>query len=268
MSYQIIDTHVHVFPDAILERSMAALQGVEGVKAYGDGSLAGLRSSMKRAGIGCSLVLPVATKPRQFDSVNRFATSLNALPDVRSLGGIHPDCEDLEGRLDELAARGFRGVKLHPDYQGRDIEYEGYIKILEGCRKRGMIAVIHAGLDPAFPEHIHCPPDRSARVVKALTTGKPFIVLAHMGGVAQQDLAEEHLVGLPVYFDTSYVLDKIPREQLLRMIRTHGAEKILFATDSPWTDTAALVRYFDSLPLTGEERAAILHKNAEELFGF
>lgn len=267
--YRIIDTHTHVFPDAIARKSMDALESVESVKAYGDGTLAGLKSSMEKSGVDLSLVLPVVTKPKQFESVNRFAAYLNTVPGIRSLAGIHPDCEGVDEKLDELKEAGFAGVKLHPDYQGRDIDHPGYIKILERLRDRGMIAVIHAGFDPAFPDHIHCPPDRSAPVVKALTgNGRPFIVLAHMGGLFQEELVLRHLVGLPVYFDTSYMLDKRPTETFLEILRAHGTDRVFFASDSPWTDVASYVSHFFSLPLTEEEREALLHGNAERFFGF
>ena len=41
-------------------------------------------------------------------------------------------------------------------------------------------------------------------------------------------------MGKPVYFDTGVVLDTMEEAQFLRIVRNHGADKILFATDSPW----------------------------------
>ena len=51
------------------------------------------------------------------------------------------------------------------------------------------------------------------------------------------------------------------------MIRAHGVEKFLFATDFPMWDHKEELEKFNRLALTGEERDAILHKNAEKVLG-
>lgn len=55
-----------------------------------------------------------------------------------------------------------------------------------------------------------------------------------MGGWKLWDDVEKYLVGTPIYFDTAFTLNFITDEQLLRIIKNHGSEKILHATDSPW----------------------------------
>ena len=91
------------------------------------------------------------------------------------------------------------------------------------------------------------------------------LVLAHMGGNALYDDAERYLVGKNVYFDTAYVLDKMQQEQFLRMVRNHGCDKILFASDSPWAGQKEYVQLFQSLPLTQEEKEKIGYENAKIL---
>ena len=91
------------------------------------------------------------------------------------------------------------------------------------------------------------------------------LVLAHMGGFMQWDDVEEYLVGQPVWFDTAVVFGKIPDEQFIRMVRNHGNDKILFASDSPWADQKEFVKHLQSLPLTGEEKDNIFHNNAVRL---
>ena len=112
----------------------------------------------------------------------------------------------------------------------------------------------------------------SAEVIKKLHAGednpKPFVILAHLGANEQHDEVEKHLVGLPVYFDLGVVLGVVEKEQLLRIIRAHGADKILFATDTPWHDQKADRLYFESLPLLEEERQAIAFRNARRILGF
>ena len=49
------------------------------------------------------------------------------------------------------------------------------------------------------------------------------------------------------------------------MIKSHGAHRILFGTDTPWTGQAEAVSVLRSLPLEDEEREQIFWKNAREL---
>jgi predicted TIM-barrel fold metal-dependent hydrolase len=53
----------------------------------------------------------------------------------------------------------------------------------------------------------------------------------------------------------------------MRIVRNHGADRILFATDSPWSGQGETVRYLKGMYFTEEELDRILHGNAEELLG-
>ena len=104
-------------------------------------------------------------------------------------------------------------------------------------------------------------------VVKAVTKEKPFIVLAHMGGAKQIDLVERCLTGLPVYFDTSFVLDGTEKERIADVIRSHGIGKILFGTDSPWRSAKQYIGIIKSILPDPEERDAVFSKNCAGLLG-
>ena len=54
-------------------------------------------------------------------------------------------------------------------------------------------------------------------------------------------------------------------DTVMEVIRAHGTHRILFATDCPWGDPAAFVRYVRALPLTESEREDIFHRNAQRL---
>ncbi len=263
-----IDFHTHIFPDSIASSTIERLQTVGGIPAHTDGTASGLRCSMSQAGIDKAVVLPVVTKPSQFESINRFAAEINAQNDrLLSFGGIHPDNEDIEAKLDHIASLGLKGIKLHPDYQGVFIDDPRNVRILKEAVKRDLIVVIHAGIDIGLPDVVHCPPARAAAVLDELgqVPDRPRIILAHVGGWGCWDDVERFLVGKPVYLDLGFSLGQIPDEQLLRIIRNHGAHRILFASDSPWGDQAADKAYFESLPLTVDEREQIAWRNAKSL---
>ncbi|MBQ4244497.1 MAG: amidohydrolase family protein, partial [Clostridia bacterium] len=51
------------------------------------------------------------------------------------------------------------------------------------------------------------------------------------------------------------------------IIRKHGADKILFATDSPWVDRKGYLKAFFSLGLSEDENRKILGTNAAGILG-
>ena len=64
------------------------------------------------------------------------------------------------------------------------------------------------------------------------------------------------------------ILSMAPKSQTERIIRAHGAGRILYASDYPWSDLSSNVGLMKSLDLTEREKELILCKNAEKiLFG-
>ena len=265
----IIDFHTHAFPAALAAKTIPMLAEKSGATPFTDGTAEDLSARLRASGIDLGVVLPVVTRPGQFDSVNAFAAQLCQTEGLISFGGIHPDDETPEEHLRKIKDMGLRGIKIHPDYQGVYIDDPRYIRIAKEAVRLGLTIVTHAGVDDGFPEEVHCPPERAARFVKAVyedneeAPGK--IVFAHGGGNRQFDGVIEHLAGLDVYFDLSYILSYAAPETVTEIIRAHGAHKILFGTDCPWGDPGAFVRFVRALPLTENEREDIFHRNAERL---
>lgn len=261
----IIDFHTHIFPDKIAARSIEALSKVSGVKAATDGTLNGLLVSMERSGVDLSVILPVVTKPSQFESVNTFAAKVNEQYEGKllSFGGIHPDSEDYKAELKCIKELGLPGIKLHPDYQGVMIDDIRYMRIIEYADALGLTILVHAGIDIGLPEPVHCPPDKARKVLDTLKPKK--LVLAHMGGWKQWNEVYEYLAGEPVYLDTAFCFDYMSREDFLKLCEKHGMDKILFATDSPWSDAGRDMKMINSMPLTDEAKEAIFAGNAMRL---
>ncbi len=264
----IIDFHTHIFPDAIAAATIEKLESfTPEARANTDGTLSGLFASMEQGNIDYSVVLPVVTRPRQFDSINSFAAANNN-GKLIYFGGIHPDCDELEQKVDHIAELGLRGIKLHPDYQSTFVDDERYIRIVRRALERGLFVTFHAGVDIGMPEIVHCPPERASRLLDAvddLNKGEPRIVFAHLGGCGMLDGVMTRLVGRNCLFDTGFNLQSEPTERVVELIRAHGVDKILFATDSPWRDQRKSVDYLCALPLTDEEKRLILGENAARL---
>lgn len=262
----IIDFHTHIFPDKIASKTIEYLSSKGGIPPFAIGTSESLASKMDDAGVYISVTLPVVTSPHQFDSINRFAYEINKLYNGKliSFGGIHPLCDDIYGKMKFLKESGFKGVKIHPDYQGEYITHEGYIKILECARDLDLIVVTHAGVDCGFPgEPVKCPPILAKELIKKVPHTK--LVLAHLGGNEMTDEVFSHLLGEDVYFDTAYVLRKTNEKIFKELISRHGENKILFATDSPWSDIKNDVEILKSYGLSKDTEEKIFYKNAKNL---
>lgn len=261
----IIDFHTHIFPDKIAARSIEALSKVSGVKAATDGTLNGLLSSMDKSGVDISVIMPVVTKTAQFETVNTFAAQVNEQYRGRllSFGGIHPDSEDYKSELKRIKELGLPGIKLHPDYQGVMIDDVRYMNIIEYADALGLVILVHAGIDIGLPEPVHCPPDKARKVLDTLHPKK--LVLAHMGGWKQWDEVYEYLAGQQVYMDTAFSFDCMKPEMFMKLCKKHGTDKILFATDSPWSAARRDMEFIQRLPFSDSEKEAVLYGNAKKL---
>ncbi len=261
----IIDFHTHMFPDKIAERTISYLAEICQTTPHTDGTYTGLKQSTLEAGIDLSVALPIVTNPKQFASINHFAAE-HQEGEILSFGSIHPDSADYKEELRYIKSLGLKGIKLHPDYQDTYFNDIRYKRIVSYATELDLIVSVHAGLDPKCPDDIHCTPAMSRELIDEVNPER--LVLAHMGGNLQWNAVEELLVGQNVYLDTGVVLDSMPEEQFLRMVRAHGSDKILFATDSPWADQKKFIDILSDMSLTDEERENIFSGNARKLLDF
>ena len=264
----IIDFHTHIFPDSIAPATIRALSAAGGIPAHTDGTADGLACSMEKAGIGLSVNLPVLTQPHQSTRVNEKL--IRNLDETRAkgilpFGGIHPDYENFREILRMLKDAGIPGIKLHPAYQATDIDDERYLRIIDAASELGLVVITHAGLDIGIPEHNYASVDMILHVIERVRP--PRFVLAHMGGWNDWETVKKYLAGAPVWLDTAFSLDEgfLSDDDFIRLCRAHGTDRILFATDSPWSDQSAYVQAVRRMPFTEVEREAILSGNALKL---
>lgn len=268
----IIDSHTHIFPEKIAKAALDRLSSVIQLTPATDGTINGLRSSMEKSGIDISVVLPIVTNPHQFDSILRFAVHINENyadctgPRLLSLAGIHPIAENYKDQLRLIKDEGFAGIKVHPNYQGLHFDDIHYLRLIYAASELGLSVITHAGADPYTPEEFFCTPQMILNVIREVAP--PRLIIAHMGSNENYDEAESVLCGQNIYLDTAYSIMHMSEEQLTRMIHKHGADKILFGTDSPWTQPKDCADRLQALTgLSREEKELILHGNAEYLFG-
>ena len=278
----IIDFHTHTFPKKISAGVVEKLASVSHTMPFTDGSAGALAASMRSAGVDWSVNLPVMTYAGQVEKVN---TSLIAQQEelraqgIITFGGIHPDYENYRGELRRLKDAGIPGIKLHPAYQGVDFDDPRVMRILDRANELGLIVITHAGIDIGLYDHDYCSVAQILRVLKEVRPDR--LVLAHMGGWARWDAVERDLAGAPVWLDTAFAVgpvtpypgsDSAPFRSMnledadfVRLVRKHGADRILFATDSPWENQTDYIRRIERTPLTDGEKRAVFSGNAAAL---
>lgn len=272
----IIDVHTHVYPEKIAERAIAKLEAASGVSAKTNGLKSGLLDSMGKAGIDYSVLLPVATSAKQVDAINEEAVKTNQTAQktgLFSFGAIHPDTENYGEVLEHIKQGGIKGIKIHPDYQNTFFNDIRYKRIVEKATELGLYILVHCGVDIGLPDPVHCPPEQILEVLSE--TGTDKLILAHMGAWRLWDQVEDVLIGQDVYMDTAFSLDCIPgvegmlsKERFVKMVRSHGADRIVFGTDSPWAGQRECVEWVQDTALTEDEKKMIFFDNMRKILGF
>lgn len=264
----IIDFHTHIFPDKIAKKTIDLLAEKGGVPPFSDGTVDRLLRQMDAAGVDISVTLPVLTKPSQFESVNGFAAEINRAFEGRliSFAGIHPRCEDIDKKMKFIKESGFRGVKIHPDYQETFITDEGYLRIMECAKEYDLIVITHAGADAGYRGvPVKCPPKLALELIRRVR--HPKLVLAHYGANEMFPDVLETLCGEDVYFDTAYILRFIGEDTFKKILKKHGEDRILFATDSPWSDIKNDINIIKSFNLDKNTEKKLFCENAKKLLG-
>ena len=268
----IIDFHTHAFPDGIAAKALQAMYG-ECVKypqsnyltlKY-DGTLAEARRIEKEGGADYFVQLAVATSPRHQMNVNNFALKAAECPEIFAYGSIHGAASDSLEELERLHAAGAKGIKLHPDEQGIELDDVRLYPVYELMSELEMPCMIHAGFDPFSPERSHASPAQILKVHRDFP--KLTMILAHLGGLHDWDAVEELLAGKGMWMDTSIVSTCLSPERAARIIRQNGAEQVLLGSDLPWTTIKEAHDYLLSLPLTDREKELIAGRNGARLLG-
>ena len=263
---KVIDFHTHLFPDAVAGKAVAKLVDSAMAVPHTDGTAKGLYNSAIDAGIDKCLVMPVLTSPKQFDSVNKFATEINrgSFSEILlSFGGIHPDCDDLEGKIAYLKDCGFKGLKIHPEFQQTDIDDKKYLQIAEAAEKYGLILLTHAGYDASCPSDRHCTPEKLKKFIKNSSCSK--LVLAHLGGLQSWLQVMDFICGENVCLDSAHIFPYIDDKLFSLIAEQHGTDKILFATDSPWKDQKEYIAKIKSFKFSEIIEKQIFYENAARL---
>ena len=279
--YSVIDSHCHVYPEKIAAKAVESTDHFYDTHAHGQGTVSDLLAVGEAAGCDGYVIQSVASTPHHVASINRFiATAISEAESgghsgkLTGLGTLHPDHPDLKGAVEDIISHGLHGVKLHPDMQKFCIDDERAYPIYQLCVEYDLPILMHMG-DPRF-DYSH--PDRLYRVLKDFPD--LTVVGAHMGGWANWDYAGDRLAGFEhLFVDTSSSLatdgkeygiephvTSLSAEHATKLIRTWGADKVLYGTDYPMWPLDDDLEAFLALGLSEQENRMILAENAKRVF--
>jgi predicted TIM-barrel fold metal-dependent hydrolase len=255
MSQLVIDFHAHVLPIKMAKKSLPEVSKRARIEYFNDGTVKGLLNSMGIAGVDISVVSRITTNPKQIESVNEWMISIGR-DNIIPMATWHPDLTVVYERILGLKDQGFKCLKLHPDYQGFYVDEIRMFPLYEAAQAAGMPILFHAGLDRGLPPPLHAPPEKLLIVHNNFSDLK--MIAAHMGGEDNYEDTKRYLLGKEIYLDTSFVLRKMPMNILEDFMRKHSKERILFGSDSPWSDQAQELNYLFSLPFLSEDAKELI----------
>ena len=213
-----------------------------------------------------------ATIGERYVAFNRWL--MDALTDVPAISGfvamdpwaLSPE-RNVE-HLREMAERGARGVKLHPVVQRFEANDPRMHPVYQACIEMGLTVLSHTG------------PARGGEPFAEIPAFAPMlrefpgltVLLAHLGGGKWQDTLAIAQAFPNVAFDLSEIIEwagapNAPTmEELARLIRDIGPERVVLGSDYPWYEPAHTAELVLSLPILSlAEKNVILGDNAARI---
>ena len=258
MQYKVIDVHTHIWPEKLAPRAVEHVGNYYSYEMHGKGTLDDLKESAKSAGVERFVIHSSALEASQVEAVNTNAAN-NITDKIAGFGTLHPEYTEFEKEINRIITLGLKGIKLHPDFQFFNIDDKRMYPAYEIIASKGLPVLFHMG-DEKYDF------SSAKRLLKLMNDFPKLICIgAHMGGHLKWDEAEEFLIGKNLYLDSSSTSRKLSPDNIKRLIRLHGAEKVLFGTDYPIERHDEAINNFLNLGLTEEENNLILFDNAYRL---
>jgi uncharacterized protein len=167
----IVDAHVHVFPDPVFEALWRWFERYGWPIRYRL-TTPRLLDYLFARGISRVVALHYGHKPGMSRSLNRYVAELARTdPRVIGLGTVLPGEPDAVAIVEEVAAAGLSGIKLHCHVQSFAPDSEPALEVFAACERLGLSVVLHAGRLPRSPAYpidplVLCGVERVERVVE------------------------------------------------------------------------------------------------------
>lgn len=259
---EIINAHAHIYPEKIAERATVAIGEFYDLHMTTKaGTASALIEEGKKSGVSKYVVHSVATTAHQVRSINEFLKrEMDAHKEFIGFMAMHEDLseEDMTAEINWAIENGFKGIKLHPDFQKFYIDGENAEKIYRATSNRLPI-LMHMGDD----RYEYSRPKRLVKMAEKYP--QVNFIAAHFGGYLCWDDAYMYKGLKNVYFDTCSSLAFLDKKRAEEIIDMLGVDRFFFGTDFPMWDTAEELVRFNALDLNDKEREMILSGNLKRL---
>ena len=183
---------------------------------------------------------------------------------------------NLEDQVEEIAALGLKGIKLHPPYQEFVIDGEPAFRIYDKAQQLGLMISFHSGM------HWHRLRDNRVLLFDEVAWNFPNLKfsLEHIGGYhffkeALAVMCNNSRRGNNIYAGWTTIRDRdgigawsLTDEQLLTVIRQTGEDNSIFGLDFPYAKADNIkwdIERINRLDLTKECKEKILGKTLERV---
>jgi predicted TIM-barrel fold metal-dependent hydrolase len=176
---------------------------------------------------------------------------------------VHPRDSGWRGKLRDFAARGARGVKLHPEMMRFAPDDPAAMEIYAECERLGLPVIFHAGRSGIEPESIR--PYALIRHYVPAIAAHPRVqfLLGHAGA---RDVADA-VAAARAYPNVWLEIACQGASELASMLDVVGHERLVFGSDWPFYPLAAtLAKVLLVTEGKPAARAAILRDNALRVF--
>ncbi len=259
--FEIYDIHNHIFPLKVAEKAAKAIGEFYETDMFHVGSSEVLLKSAKEVLVKKMLVCTAATVPEQTESINDFiGLECEKHEEFVGFGTLHPDNDNIEEIVDGLVEKGFKGIKLHSDFQKFNIDDEKADRIYSYVEGKLPI-LFHMGDD----RHDYSRPYR----LKNVLTKYPNLsaIAAHFGGYCRWEESVECLMDFDnIIFDTSSTLGFKGVDYVKDLIKKFDINKLAFGTDFPMWNHKTEVDMVLKLGLSFNDYEKIFKKNFVRFF--
>jgi predicted TIM-barrel fold metal-dependent hydrolase len=274
----IIDSHVHLFSPKVIENVSQKTRMVERLHLRVEGAderitIDKLKQTMYQAQIDTCLLLPTAGKDGVAKTNDRYWKITRETTGVLTAGTLHPGYPDNPHEIERFKDRGIKGIKFSSFSQGFALDAPETFELFhrlhqENQHQNHRFFVV---LDTFYEAHQYfgtsprytTTPELLGHLVKQYPA-IPFIA-AHMGGLTApfEDICNYLPPAPNLFLDTSNAAHTLSKQEFIHLLKSHGAEHVIFGTDWPWFDPVSEIAL-----ITGYlEEAGFSMKDKDAVFG-
>jgi len=267
---RIIDSHVHIWPDGLVQKNLELISRLSGITPAYSGSVSSLHTCMVNCQTSQSCVNNLVQKPELLRKANDWTA--NAVAEEKDklvgVGFLVAGARESVGEAQRCASElGFKGFKMHHSHMrvlpGDERNWSIYEKISE----LGLPVLFHCGRNPFSKDGMQFAVPKNFETVLS-SFDKMKVILGHLAGYEDDPEDAAMVLGnhKNVFADTAVDFSKITRQENLReFIQSAGTERFVFGSDFPILDPL-IAKDWLCKNLSPKQFLTVVEENPRKLF--